>query len=151
MLCLDEKKQFLTSTAGKDEWIKEWCLSLHNDGWVRKQDEQQFTPKNRKPAQSFDHPGIIFFFYENICNISFRFCFVDWWWFRRRHEVYCQIISHCLCLFNGRSSSCGEVAYMTESTHVHWQPPSEGRGDPCAEGADLPIWEGCGSEADGLH
>lgn len=74
MLCLDEKKQFLTSTAGKDEWIKEWCLSLHNDGWVRKQDEQQFTPKNRKPAQSFDHPGIIFFFftktYATLASVS---------------------------------------------------------------------------------
>lgn len=30
-----------------------------------------------------------------------------------RLVVYCQIISHCLCLLNGRPSSCGEVASVS--------------------------------------
>lgn len=142
-----------TPTTCDDELIKEWCLSLHFDGWVwtvfflscvMKQDEQPAHAPITNQIQSFDlscSSAEI----SNIWNISFSFCFDDWQRSERRHGVYCQIISHCLRLFNGRSSSCGwrGLRDRTALTSV-WQEPSERVRWPSADRVDLPNMRGLG-------
>lgn len=129
----------LTSTTGDDELIKECCLSLHSDGWVWNCSVSPVSWNKISSSSHSSHKPDSVFWSKNlescsltniysIWNIYFTFCFADW--AQRRHVVYCQIISHCLCLLMVGLPLAVKWPPWVHSTHVHWQSPAKGWGHP---------------------
>lgn len=136
-LCLDEKKEFphqpLVMMNGLKNGVYHCTvmdelelLSLFC-GMTQAEQKLLSMPETRFRLLIWFSRNL--FFRQNISHLEhwLQLLFVYWSRGERWHVLYSQIISHCLCPVNGQSSSCGEVA---SCTHVRWQAPREGWGDP---------------------